>query len=45
MDAAINMINEFMPEERLIVYTEGDVVPPFRAYTQTEPELAKTHRS
>ncbi len=27
MDAAINMINEFMPEGRLIVYTEGKSFP------------------
>ncbi|WP_102408233.1 S41 family peptidase [Parabacteroides bouchesdurhonensis] len=27
MDAAINMINEFMPEGRLIVYTEGKAFP------------------
>ena len=27
MDAAINMINEFMPEGRLIVYTEGKTFP------------------
>lgn len=27
MDAAINMINEFMPDGRLIVYTEGKAFP------------------
>ena len=27
MDAAINMVNEFMPEGRLIVYTEGKAFP------------------
>ncbi len=27
MDAAVNMINEFMPEGRLIVYTEGKSFP------------------
>lgn len=33
MDAAINMINEFMPEGRLIVYTEGKAFPRKDAYT------------
>lgn len=33
MDAATNMINEFMPEGRLIVYTEGKAFPRKDAYT------------
>ena len=44
MDAAINMINEFMPEGRLIVYTKVSRSP-VPTYTQTEPELVKTPRS
>lgn len=33
MDAAINMVNEFMPEGRLIVYTEGKAFPRNDVYT------------
>ena len=33
MDAAINMVNEFMPEGRLIVYTEGKAFPRKDVYT------------
>lgn len=33
MDAAINMVNEFLPEGRLIVYTEGKAFPRKDAYT------------
>lgn len=33
MDAAINMVNEFMPEGRLIVYTEGKAFPRNDIYT------------
>lgn len=33
MEAAINMVNEFMPEGRLIVYTEGKAFPRNDAYT------------
>lgn len=33
MDAAINMVNEFLPEGRLIVYTEGKSFPRNDAYT------------
>ncbi|WP_459187396.1 S41 family peptidase [Parabacteroides sp. APC149_11_2_Y6] len=33
MEAAINMINEFMPEGRLIVYTEGKSFPRNDVYT------------
>lgn len=33
MEAAINMINEFMPEGRLIVYTEGKAFPRNDVYT------------
>lgn len=32
MDAAINMINEFMPEGRLIVYAEGKAFPRFESF-------------
>ena len=44
MDAAINMVNEFMPEGRLIVYTEGKAFPVTMSI-QTEPALAKRLRS
>ncbi len=33
MEAAINMINEFLPEGRLIVYTEGKALPRRDYYT------------
>ena len=33
MDVAINMVNEFMPEGRLIVYTEGKAFPRNDVYT------------
>ena len=33
IDAAINMVNEFMPEGRLIVYTEGKAFPRNDVYT------------
>lgn len=33
MEAAINMVNEFMPEGRLIVYTEGKAFPRNDVYT------------
>lgn len=33
MDAAINMVNEFMPEGRLIVYTKGKAFPRNDVYT------------
>lgn len=33
MDAAINMVNEFMPDGRLIVYTEGKAFPRNDVYT------------
>ncbi|MCD8193827.1 MAG: S41 family peptidase [Tannerellaceae bacterium] len=33
MDAAINMINEFMPAGRLVVYTEGKAFPRNEIYT------------
>lgn len=33
MDAAINMVNEFMPEGRLVVYTEGKAFPRNDVYT------------
>ena len=33
MEAAINMINEFMPEGRLVVYTEGKAFPRNDVYT------------
>lgn len=33
MDAAINMVNEFMPEGKLIVYTEGKAFPRNDVYT------------
>ncbi|MBQ8530071.1 MAG: S41 family peptidase [Parabacteroides sp.] len=33
MDAAINMVNEFMPEGRLIVYTQGKKFPRNDVYT------------
>ena len=33
LDVAINMINEFMPEERLLVYTEGEHMPRSEAYS------------
>lgn len=32
MDAAINMINEFMPEGRMIVYAEGKKFPRFESH-------------
>lgn len=32
MEAAINMVNEFMPEGRLIVYAEGKAFPRFDSY-------------
>lgn len=33
MDAAINMVNEFMPQGKLVVYTEGKAFPRSDAYT------------
>ncbi|MCC8143620.1 MAG: S41 family peptidase [Tannerellaceae bacterium] len=33
MDAAVNMINEFMPAGRLVVYTEGKAFPRNEIYT------------
>ncbi|RHJ85466.1 S41 family peptidase [Parabacteroides sp. AM08-6] len=33
MDAAINLVNEFMPEGRLVVYTEGKAFPRNDIYT------------
>lgn len=33
MDAAINMVNEFLPEGRLVVYTEGKAFPRNDVYT------------
>lgn len=33
MESAINMVNEFMPEGRLIVYTEGKAMPRNDVYT------------
>ena len=33
MDAAINMVNEFMPQGKLVVYTEGKAFPRNDAYT------------
>lgn len=33
MDIAINMINEFLPKDRLIVYTEGKAMPRSDAYS------------
>ncbi|MEG1616205.1 MAG: S41 family peptidase [Bacteroidales bacterium] len=33
MEMAINMVNEFLPKERLIVYTEGNAMPRSDAYS------------
>lgn len=33
MDMAINMVNEFLPKDQLIVYTEGNTIPRNDAYS------------